>query len=1097
GKNLILRHMAGRNEDKLTALKGSVGKLGYISEVKSVISEFMQYGVGDSELGKLIEKSESRGVLKDKLTDIRLLYGEFLKYINEKYITTEEILGKVRDEVPRSKKLKKSVIVLDGYTGFTPVQRGLIEELLVNCVDLYMTLLTDTYDRGGAGDQDLFCLSSRTLEALDKMCRDREIARKEDVVLKGEVPARFMYDDKGGVIPEDKRRHALIHLEKNLFRPGGKICKRIEGDDSLQLFCGTDPLEEAVETAVRIERLVREEGYHYKDIAVVTGDLDTYMNVCARAFARYDIPFFVDKKTPILLNPMIEYIRGLFDILLNDHSYESMFRYLRSRVSGYDRADVDVLENYVLRYGIRGRKAWKGKFVKKPRNMEETDLERINEIRDGVACELEGFYRDLSDDPKEPGRIDPAEDVFDVRVVSTALYRFLSERKLQEKMEAMRTSFEEAGDRVRAMEYSRTYEDVCNLLDKMVRLLPGEKMTLKEYASLLDAGFAEIRTGVLPSSDDHVQIGDITRTRLRDIKALFFMGVNDGVIPARGGNGGIISDMEREFLTGDDGDGGIELAPTARRKAYDQRLYLYMLTTKPMEHLYVSYSRLDTKGDSINPSYLVKILLKMFPDTVIQEPDEGVDNRVYGYGSAHLNLALRAQDMLTGLTDDNAFDEYIKLLDNCLNDDESRMMIRKFMRDALKEGPIKGTDKISRAVAHALYGSDLNCSITRLETYAKCAYSHFMQYGLSLKEREVFSFEPSDMGNIFHDALKEYAAILNERGLSWTGISDEETGDYIREAVERSLAAGDYSAVYGSFRTGYAVNRMNRIMKRTVGVLTDHLKKGSFTPSDHEFDFAIGGNVRLIGRVDRMDLCTEEGNTYVKIIDYKSGNRKFDLISVYAGLDLQLLVYLNAGMELISRRYEGNRVIPAGIFYYHIDDPIIDEEETGPMDDDERIREKILDKFIMSGLVNADETVYRLMDNELDNVIKSKSRIIPVALKKDGDFASNSSVASEEEFGILGSYVNYKIEETGNEILEGNIKAEPHKSTRSHGLPCDYCDYGDVCGYRGDGVCLTMDDLRNELEKAGITDVDPHDEMQVITELMKLRTKRGNKSVQS
>nr|MCR5001767.1 PD-(D/E)XK nuclease family protein [Lachnospiraceae bacterium] len=1012
-------------------------------------------------LGQLIEKSSTRGILKQKLTDIRLLYNEFLKYINDKYITTEEILQKVRAEVPRSKKLKKTVIVLDGYTGFTPVQRGLIEELLVNCADVYVTLLWDTSyhaDRNINGsspdEQDLFYLSRKTIAALEKMCKDRGVARKDDVILSGEVPARFMYDSEGNRLPENKRRKDLIHLERNLFRTREAVYIHDEEEapaGSIHVFTGTDPYEEAIEAAVRIERLIREEGYHYKDIAVVTGDLETYMNTCVRAFTRYDIPCFVDKKAPVMLNPLIEYIRALFDIMTDDYSYEAMLRYLRTTVSGYPVSDIDDLENYILRYGIKGRAAWDGKFVLRPQNMEEADLERLNYLRESIVTDIGEFGDAL---------LQGADDTmtFDVRTVSTALYRFLSTRKLQEKMEAMKASFEENGDKVRAMEYGRIYEEVCDLLNKTVILMPGEKMTLREYADILDAGYAEIRTGVLPGTDDYIQIGDITRTRLRDIKALFFMGVNDGVIPAQGGSGGIISDMDREFLASfsdTDNTGEIELAPTARMKAYEQRLYLYMLTSKPGEHLYISYSRLSPDGASMNPSYFVKTITRMFPGIKTELPDESPDNRAYGYRSAHHCLAEGAQDALRGVKDDKAFEGYLNLLGTCMIDEGSAGQVDAFMKGALDSGPVRGNDKISRAVAKALYGTDLSCSITRLETYARCAYAHFMKYGLSLKERELFSFEANDMGSVFHDALKEYAGILREREMDWISVEEEEAEAIIEEAIERSIAAGDYSAVYGSFRTRYSVNRMKRIVKRTVNVLTDHLKKGSFTPGETELDFTTGDEIRLIGRVDRMDVYTGNGNTYIKIIDYKSGSRKFDLAAVYVGLDLQLVVYLNAGMELVSKRYEGSKVIPAGIFYYHIDDPVIEDNNAGSGDEDTAaINKKIMDSFRMTGLVNSDETVYRLMDNDF----VSKSGVIPVALKKDGGFAVGSSVASEEEFGVIRTYTNCKIKDLGKEILDGNIKAEPHRMRSPGTVPCEYCEYRDACTYKGDGTDVTPKD---------------------------------------
>lgn len=1055
GKNLILRHMAGGNKDKLTALSGVLDKLGYISEVKSVISEFMQYGIGYKELDNMILGSEGKGILKDKLKDLKLLYKEFLDYINEKYITTEEILQKVRDAVPDSNKLKRSVIVLDGYTGFTPVQLGLIKALLENCVDVYMAVLLDVRDKEKGGGQDLFDMSKKTIAALEKLCREADAARRPDVIFDGEIPARFLYDEEGNIIPEEKRSLSLIHLEKNLFRMNTKV---YEGDEeSIHIFTGTNPEEEAVEAAVRIERLVREEGYHYKDIAVVSGDIQTYMNACSRAFARYDIPFFVDKTAPVLLNPMIEYIRSVFDVIGEDYSYESVFRYLRSGIIEFNLDDLDRLENYVLRFGIKGRKQWDEKFVRRTKDMDEADLEALNSLREQISENIGLFLKELDGD---------ISAAYDVKLISTALYHYMVRAGLQQKMEDMSRHFEESHDAVRAREYGKLYEEVCDLIDKMVLLLPKEAVTIKEYAQLLDAGFAEIRTGVLPKSDDYVQVGDITRTRLRNIKALFFMGVNDGIIPGNAGSGGILSDMERDFLTGNDKN--LEMAPTARTKAYTQRLYLYMLVTKPSRHLFISYSGLDEDGNSLNPSYFVRTIKRMFPDQRTEYPDVSIKNRVYGLRSGYEFLASSLQDeVISDNTDDK--NGYLSLFKIYTDNEEYLSRIRFMLDGAFGRGIFERKDEISLAVAEALYGRELTCSITRLETYAKCAYSHFLKYGLSLKERELFTFEAPDLGSVFHDTLQNYALILKERDLSWFDLSPDVRETVIEEAIQRCIGNGDYSALYGSFRTRYMINRMRRITRRTVDALTQQLKKGSFVPNDFEFAFSASNDYRslnialskeeklkLIGRIDRLDVCEDGDKVYVKVIDYKSGNKSFDLAAVYKGLDLQLVVYLNAATEYISGKYktEGG-VIPAGILYYHIDDPLVDADGEGELTDEE-IGLKVLEQLKMKGLVNSDEKVYRLMDNDFAD----RSTVIPVSVKKDGDFGAGSSVASTEEFRIISDYVNQKIADMGRSIMNGNIKIEPNVCHEGDTSPCTYCEYLSICGYKGQPIAA-QDEVQN------------------------------------
>ena len=1083
GKNLILRHLAGQNEDRLTALSGVFRKLGYISEVKSVISEFMQYGIGDEQLATLIDNSKDRGILHAKLSDIRILYAEFLKLIDDRYVAAEELLQKARDAVSQSNKLKSSVVVLDGYTGYTPVQLDIIGELLKNCVDVYVTVLMDN-NCETQSEQDLFYMSKTTIAKLDRLCRDNEVPRKEDVVCDSTIPARFRYDMDGNELAENCVRRDLVHLEKNLFRGEDPAYIRKDSDDSIHIFTGTNPREEAIETAVRIKKLICEQGYHYKDIAVVSGDIATYSNACQRAFMMYDIPYFIDKTRPVLLNPMIEYIRAIFDVITEDYSYESVFRYLRSDILQLDREEIDQLENYVLMYGIKGHNQWGNVFVRKPESMDASELVRLNEIRTEFMHDFELLMEELSGNIKsDSGKYTKKTEV-SVKALSTALYYFIKRQELSAKMDSMAEEFSQTGDMARAREYSQIYEEVMNLLDKMVELLPGEVVTIAEYAELLDAGFAEIRTGVIPANNDYVQVGDITRTRLRDIKALFFMGVNDGIIPMNNSGSGIISDMEREFLV--DNEDNIEMAPTVRSQSYTQRLYLYMLVTRPSENLYISYSKIDEDGKSINPSYFVKTIKKLFPKLVTEVSDDGLDNRVYNLKSGYYELASKMQEAISNspLVDRGQF---MSLFSIYSGNEEYRKKTERLIKEAFSFEILKRNDEISRAVANVLYGNVLTCSVTRLENYARCAYSHFLKYGLSLKERELFSFESRDVGSIFHDTLQSYAGLIKERNLSWFDISTEESELLIDEAINRCIGKEDYSALYGTFRTKYMINRMKRITRRTVDTLTRQLRKGSFIPYEFEFSFSSANDykslnialsdderIRLMGRIDRMDICEDERNVYVKVIDYKSGNKSFDLAAIYMGLDLQLVVYMNAAMETMALKNEythsDKTIVPAGILYYHIDDPIIDAGNVKSLDD-ESINDSISKELKMRGLVNSDEKVYRLMDSDFE----TRSSVIPVSVKKDGDFNRGSSVASTEEFKVLSDYVNLKISEMGREILAGDIKIEPHKKKEGDN-PCRYCDYMNVCGYRGDGVTgddeYTYDDADYGSENYETTDTN-------------------------
>ncbi len=619
GKSLILRHLAGQYEDQLPVLGNNLKKLGYINEVKSVISEFMQYGIGSRELTLLEEKTSASGktMLNRKLKDIQVLYRAFLSYTDQKYTTSEELLERVSSILPDSVKIKKSVLVFDGFTGFTPVQYKLIAALLQNCVDVYVTVLLDTIRKERScelkgkyeieGEQELFYLSKKTIRELKRLAESLNIEKRPDYVIEDPVPARYRFLGGGY---EQIGATDSVNTEM-MIRPDAIPFDDNKITDAIQIFTGVDPEEEMKSVAIKIQELIRRQGYRYRDIAVVTGDIDTYMHCAQRVFKQYEIPYFMDKTQPILLNPLIEYLRAIISVLADDYSYEGMFRYLKSSLTDFDKAEIDRLENYVLACGIKGSRQWKRRFIRKAASMQTEDLLALDLMRDKITADFEIFDTEGTT----------------VRSYADALYRFLIRAKMQEKLAAYETGLKECGDFARAKEFAQVYKQVMDLLDKLVELLGEEEMTIGEFGALLDAGFDEIRIGVIPAGTDYVQVGDITRTRLRKIKALFFVGVNDGIIPMSSGTGGIISDMDREFLM--DLDEGIELAPSARMQAYTQRLYLYMVMTKPEEKLILSYAKLSEDGKSIRPSYLIQTVRSLFPALPAQQTEETLLSRIW------------------------------------------------------------------------------------------------------------------------------------------------------------------------------------------------------------------------------------------------------------------------------------------------------------------------------------------------------------------------------------------------------------------------------------------------------------------------------------
>ena len=1026
GKSLVLQKVAADLKEQLPAMGSLLHKQGYIHEVKSAISEFMQYGISTQDMDKLITSAQKRGALAMKLKDLKTLYRGFQDYIRDHFITTEETLDVLRRSLSKSKILKGSVVVFDGFTGFTPIQNRLIQELMRVCAETIVTVTIgvgeDPYKMDG--EQKLFHLSKKTVADLEKLAAEAEVERGEDLFVKG-GPNRFA------------KAPALHYLEQNLFR---YQYEPYAGEQQeIHMFEALSPREEVHQTALYIRHLIREQGMTYRDIAVVIGDLEGYASYVETEFGQLEIPCFLDRTRGIVLNPMIEYIKSALQLYIKDFSYDTVFHFLRSGMADISREEIDELENYVIRTGAKGYRTYSRLFTRRTEELqgnaegseqaEEKTMERLNRIRQQFMDAVEILHM---------GSQEKAGDYV------SHLYDFLEQNQVQQKLLNYQQQFEKEGDLSRAREYAQIYRLVMDLLDQVYELLGEEEISRQEFADILEAGFGEITVGTIPQNVDRIVVGDMERTRLKQVKVLFFLGVNDGSIPKNASKGGIISDMDREFLI----ESGTEMAPSPRQQMYIQRLYLYLNMTKPSEQLYLSYAKVNSEGKGIRPSYLIDTVRKLFPAMSVEYPQNRSRlEQIEGRQEGARYLAEELREYVEGtLPEEERQDFYLMYrayeADAAGRDLLTRAAFRRYRESGL-----------SRIVARALYGQQLENSVSRLETYAACACRHFLQYGLSLQEREEFGFEASDMGTVYHAVLENFAGKLAESNLTWWDFTEDFAAKAVKESVEAYAATYGETVLYSSARNEYAITRMSRILTRTVLTLQKHLKQGSFQPDDYELSFRFAEDLdsihvdlsedekmHLQGRIDRIDVSEDAEHVYVKVIDYKSGNRKFDLAALYYGLQLQLVVYMNAAMEMESRKHPDKEIVPAALLYYHIDDPTI---ETPVELTDEQINEQILAKLRMNGVVNSDPEVVE----RLDRYMQDKSVVIPVEKKKDGSFSARSSVLSREEMQLISSYVDAKIRSIGREILDGKIAANPYEKGNEEA--CTYCAYKKVCGFDG------------------------------------------------
>lgn len=1014
GKNLVLRKVAEEQKEHLRILGGNMNKMGYVGEVKSLISEFAQYNVTPAELEMFLKQEALSETLRIKLGDVLVLYRGFRNFLEGKFITSEEILSLLYDLADESAMLRNSVIVFDEFTGFTPVQNKLMERLLQVAEKLTVSVTIDIREDfyQCRGVHELFAMSKKTIKTLLTMAEKLHAEIEEPVVLKGGI--RY------------KHAEELYFMEQNLFR--AKSFTWNKKTDVIKMSVHKNPKEELRFVANQIAGLVRKEGYRYKDIAVVTGDVNLYANYVPELFGEYEIPFFIDRTKNILYHPLIEFIRAVLEIMENRFSYESMFRFLRCGLCGICEEEVDLLENYVLAKGISGYKKWTKNWTAEEKSEE---IQELNRIRDSVITLLEPVYRVFG------------EKTVQIQEATAVLYELLKSLDIEQQMKERETVYTETGDFTKAKEYGQIYKILMDLFDKVVSLLGEERVTVREYADILDAGFDAAKVAVIPPGNDKVTLGDIERTRLQHVKVLFFVGLNDGVVPKAESAGGILSQFEREILKVYD----MELAPGARERVFIQKFYLYLNMTKPSERLYLTLAKVNAEGKALRKSYLTGVIQKMFPELLILEEPKPEELLTPKSGM---------EFFLRGLSEETHSDTWNALAHWYLADERYAKEAAALL-DA--KYAVYEAEPISRAVTKALYGSTLENSVTRLERFAACAFAHYLQYGLGLRERECSEFAGVDMGNLYHGALERFAEQIRDSEYTWFDIPEEAADAFVERALADTVSGYSMAYLFEDARNRYLLSNIQRTLYCTVRALTEQVKRGKFVPSAFEVSFSGISDfdaihfylseeekMQLHGRIDRVDTYETEDKIYVRIIDYKSGNTNFSLLNLYHGLQLQLVVYMNAVLELVEKKRPDKTAEPAGIFYYHIKNPMV---EANGYESEEEIRAAILEQLKLNGMVNEKQEVYRAMDNAFSNAesgaFNGNSSVIPVGEKKDGSLKAASKVLSTQEFADMSAFVNEKIAEAGKRIFAGDAAIKPYKlKTES---ACDYCPYHAVCGF--------------------------------------------------
>ena len=1037
GKSMLLKKVAAAHVKELSVYGRHVSRMGFTEQMKSTLSEFYQYRLHPEQLEHLAEAAKENPLLSCKLQDIMVLFRAFEEAMEQGSITAEELLEVLSRSLSRSKLIGMSTIVMDGYTGFTPVQYEVIRGFLQYAPKVVVTATIDPMEEPyrQRGNHDLFSMSRTTIAKLQELAVQVGAARDEDVLLCASPVYRFRDVPKLSHLEANLFRYpAKVYCDKGTAQCGETVLSSQTPSDPLTFYAARDRRGEMEYVCREILHLVRDEHYRYREIAILTKDMADFAAEAESVFEAAGIPYFMDNKRSMLVNPLVEWIRSCLEVIRQDFSYESVFRYAKCGFSPLQEEDLFALENYVIALGIRGASKWSRSWERTYRGEELLNLDRINEARETLIAPLMKLRPILKD------REISGEEKID------ALTQWIEETGAREKLAQMGHRMEEESIFRLSREYAQIPAKIDELFVRIKALMGQEKLTLEELSEVLDTGFEEIRIGTIPPCIDRVTMGDLERTRLNHVRAVFLVGFNEGIIPAVGSHGGLLTESDRERLK----ELGAELAPTAKEQGFIEKFYLYLALTKASERLYLCWSETGDDGKALRPSAYLGTLIRLFPDqtvcreeTEIEADNEGcwesVVNRESGMKLIASGLALSREQELS--------DEWKEVYGYFRAQENEREEIARLL-DATFGGFKQ--EQIRKAVSRQLYGQQIYGSVSRLEAQAACAYRQFLTYGLRLSRRQEYEFAAVDMGNLFHQSLEICFARLRDEGLNVGEITEEYRKKLVSESVGEVAASYGNTILASSARNKYLTERIERITDRTLWAVGEQTRRGEMVPTEFEMSFSGREDealrlklddevtMNLRGRIDRVDVYEDETSVYVRILDYKSGMESFDLNRIYHGLQLQLVVYLGAVLERERKIHPDKAIEPAGVFYFHINDPVIDSDR---MLDRDMADQQILEKLKLDGMVLADEKAIRLQDREFTG----KSSVIPVA-EKDGVIRmEKSKAAGRQQFAWLTEHVKEKMTEFGKGIVDGNIPVNPYRlKGRS---ACDYCDFSAVCGF--------------------------------------------------
>ncbi len=1027
GKCMLLYSILDKMKEEFSIFHKSAGSQGFVNTISGLITELKRYNVHPEDMENIISNSQVNSYLRQKVQEIRLIYSRFEELLSLRYRDSDDELTLLSAKLDLTDMYDQADIWIDGFSGFTPQEFSVISRLMVKARTVYITICTDILEDEASDASDVFFSAKRTYR------RFADIADENSVKVLPPICCN------SPVLPRFKDSSELALLEKNYFSYPYAAYEKNTRD--IELYEGVNIYTEIEECARDIIRLCRDKGLRYRDIAVVTRNLAGYQELMEVIFQEHGIPCFIDTKSEINNHPLIRLVLSMLDIFIENWSYEAVFRYLKSGLLDFDKNKLDKIENYVLACGIRGNK-WTSQsdwtmtpelLTEEKRSSETLQmLLEINETRRLIVQPL-GRFRE-----KTRGRRRAAD-------FCGCLYDYLTEMGVQDKIEHYIYLFRQNGELRLASEYEQVWNILMDVFDQVVEVLGEETLGIERFTNILKIGLAEYKISSIPVSMDQVLVGSVEHSKSHEIKALFLLGANDGIFPSAGMNEGILSDADRLVLSSN----GMELASDTKTQVFDEQNLIYRALTTPKNYLRISWPIADHEGKTMRPSVIISRVRRLFPQATFKSnvvkptADEEYVRLVSSPQPVFNQLVLALRERNNGREISPVWQAVYEWY---WKQPQWKQRCR-LMAEAFK---YRNTVlPVSREKIRELYGANAYSSVSRIEKYTSCPFAYYVQYGLGAKERRIYQLSPPDVGTFMHTVIEQFSRMVEEREISWRSLEKDWCAEQVALIVDNLLSGMKNTILGGSKRFRALTVRLKRVVTRAVWLIAEHIRRSSFEPVGYEVDFGENGKfppivveldsgekITLVGRIDRVDALKTSEGTYLRIVDYKSGQKDFRLSDVYYGLQMQLITYMDALWQNTGRGAEEN-IYPGGMLYFRVDDPMVRGTAAATP---EEIEAAIMKKLKMKGLLLADVQLIKHMDNEIDG----SSMIIPARLNK-GEVLGKSSAATLEQFTVLREYVKRLLKDLCSEIMKGDVAIKPYRKRKV--TSCQYCSYSSICQF--------------------------------------------------